>query len=69
MKAPKAPKAAPAPSADLLYDPMNKYARRVWDGQSPDLPYAERKSRIEAALIDQGWGDSLDKLVLPPAGE
>lgn len=30
------------------------YAERIWVGQSPDLPVAERKARIHAALTAQG---------------
>jgi hypothetical protein len=32
------------------------YAERVWSGQSPDVPVAERLSRVRAALA----GQSLD---------
>ena len=30
------------------------YADRVWAGQSPDVPVAERLSRVRAALAGQG---------------
>ncbi len=40
-------------------------ACRIWDGQSPDLPLAERKARIAAGLARQGlnidavrWSDA-----------
>ena len=45
---------------------MNAHARRIWDGQSPDLPLNERTRRIVAALKEQGYG--LDGLELPNPG-
>lgn len=38
-------------------DLMNAHALRIWDGQSIDLPRAERIERIKAGLIEQGYAD------------
>lgn len=37
-----------------LSDVAQAYAERVWSGQSPDVPPAERLSRVRAALAGQG---------------
>ena len=34
-------------------DKAQAYADRVWSGQSPDVPVAERLSRVRAALAGQ----------------
>lgn len=34
---------------------MNELARRIWDGQSVDLPLNERTRRIVRALKDKGF--------------
>jgi hypothetical protein len=38
------------------------YANRVWNGQSPSLPYGERWYRVKLALEAQGM--SMDGVVL-----
>ena len=43
--------------------PAQVYALRVWSGQSPDLPRAERMARVMAAL--KGQGLPTDGVVLP----
>ena len=35
-------------------NPAQAYADRVWSGQSPDVPVAERLQRVRAALAGQG---------------
>ena len=35
-------------------NPAQAYADRVWSGQSPDVPIAERLERVRAALAGQG---------------
>ena len=35
-------------------NPAQAYADRVWSGQSPDVPVAERLERVRAALAGQG---------------
>jgi hypothetical protein len=37
----------------LSSTPAQLYAMRVWDGQSVDVPPAERKERVMAALRGQ----------------
>jgi hypothetical protein len=34
-------------------NPAQSYANRVWAGQSPDVPVAERLQRVRAALAGQ----------------
>ena len=43
---------------------MNSLARRIYEGQSPDLYDKERFMRIKAGLAEQGFTD-LKKLKLP----
>ena len=46
----------------------SEYACRVWNGQSPDLPIAERVSRVIAALKGQNLLTSgVSGVVLPDA--
>lgn len=35
-------------------DAAQAYAMRIWEGQSPDVPTAERVSRVMAGLTAQG---------------
>ena len=47
-------------------DAMNAYALRIWSGQSPDVPLAERKRRIVSGLEKQGYTDAeIGHLILP----
>lgn len=34
---------------------INSLARRIWEGQSPDLPRNERVARIMQAIKDKGY--------------
>ena len=40
-----------------------EYARRVWAGQSPNVPEGERRWRVTRAVEAQGW--TMDGVVLP----
>lgn len=50
----------PNPKPD---SPAQVYALRIWSGQSPDLPRAERIARVAAGLAGQGM--SMDGVTLP----
>jgi hypothetical protein len=43
-------------------NPAQAYANRVWNGQSPDVPRAERLERVKRALDGQGL--SMEGVVL-----
>jgi hypothetical protein len=43
--------------------PEQVYALRIWSGQSPDLPRAERIARVTAGMAGQGM--SMEGVVLP----
>lgn len=45
---------------------MNMHARRIWDGQSPDLSLKDRITRIINGLAEQGF--STEGLSLPIKG-
>ncbi|MES2950276.1 MAG: hypothetical protein V4858_17170 [Pseudomonadota bacterium] len=54
------------PKVAAIEKPENKaqtYAMRIWDGQSRDLPRAERVARVAAGLGGQGM--TMDGVVLP----
>jgi hypothetical protein len=46
----------------LGINPAQAYANRVWKGQSPDVPRAERLERVKRALDGQGL--SMEGVVL-----
>ncbi len=50
----------PNPKPD---SPEQVYALRIWSGQSPDLPRAERIARVAAGL--EGQKMNMDGVVLP----
>jgi len=59
----------PETTTDLsteLTEKMNMHARRIWDGQSPDLSLKDRVSRIIVGLAEQGF--STEGLSLPVEG-
>jgi hypothetical protein len=58
---------APGESIEVYRDPFDvklaqAYALRVWNGQSPDVPRAERLRRVKIALDGQGL--SMEGVVL-----
>lgn len=45
---------ADVPAVVPSYVRAQDLATRIWNGQSPDLPRADRLRRVEAGLSDQG---------------
>jgi hypothetical protein len=61
MAAPK--KSAQKESVEVAQtEAAQDMAQRIWDGQSPDVPTAERLSRVAAGLEAQGMSIDLEFL-------
>jgi len=55
-----------AVTAPAVWDaPPQAYAMRVWKGQSVNVPYGERRWRVQKALEAQGM--TMDGVTLPEA--
>ena len=63
MKPGRKPKLAAVVVPEIVPNAAQAYALRVWEGQSMDVPTAERKERVFNAL--RGQNMSTDGIIFP----